>query len=422
MFYNEEDFFIYLAGKKRNRVDSHSWYLQDLCFMMGGNPPTHEVGGVGRIKVWEKGLGAAKMAYQALSDYTDYCAITGDFEFTFAYEEHLRQAFEEPVRKKMSEFKNSIVYIPDDTVIKPECLSKSGLTNTEFVKAFRDLQEIVYNIYDAIENTSPFEWGWPTWHNLTVGGIKYRRIASTIGSLANYNELDGDVMVVNRKAFLGWDWNKLEKNKSKTTLVKMAEFGFELEGIDDKSDTFKMSCTKNPYIMRVIYSFDLLRNWLGNHMDYSKIQDPATLPTPTTFHEYFDQSILVYKDVEFDGWNAYNFNDKRIARIIRNKNEKTLRLWLKNILQQDKYKQEIAALPSNIKSKFKRRTRKPCPCGETMCYKDERNEKAFEYEYEGKQYDMCEKSSFVFKDLDVELIPTYLRLLELEYGLILKMC
>jgi len=415
MFYNEEDFFIYLAEKKRSNIDAHSRYLEDLFFMLDGNPPTHEAIGEFMQRVWRKGLGAAKVAYQALEDYADYCANTGDFKFTFAYEEHLRQAFEEPVRKKMNEFKNSIMYIPSDAVINPEYLSKSGLTNDEFVKAFKDLQEIVHNIYDAIENTSPFEWGWPTWHNLTVSGIKYRRVLNTLLSLSQYNSFDGDVLVVDKKVFYAWDWNKVEKAKSKVTLVKMSELGFELEGVNDtKSETFRMSCPSNPNVMHVVCA---VGEKVGNHMDYTKVQDPATLPPPTTFHENFHKNITAYEGVEFDGWNAYNYNDKRIARIIRNKNEKTLRLWLKNILQQDKYKQEIAALPSNIKSKFKRRTRKPCPCGETMCYKDERGERVVEYTYEGDRYEMCEKNSFVFKGLDMERIPAYLRLLELEYGL-----
>jgi len=225
-------------------------------------------------------------------------------------------------------------------------------------------------------------------------------------------------MLVNRKAFFDWDWNKLKKSNSKTTLMKMAMFGFEIEDIDGKTDVFKMSCTKNPHIMRIIYSLDLTRGRLGNHIDYRKVQDPALLPPPTDFHGVFDKGILAYNGVEFDGWNAYNFNDKRIARRIKNKNEKTLRLWLKDIFSNEAHMQEVAVMPDKIKSRFKRRARKPCPCGETMCYQNERDEKVVEYTYEGEKYEMCHKNSFIFKDLEVELVPTYLRLLELEYGLV----
>jgi len=421
MFYNEEEFFVYLAEKKKGNIDAHSRYLEELFFTMDGNPPTPEALGEFMKKVWEKGLGAAKTAYQALKDYGDYCSNAGDFDFTSAYEEHIRQAFEEPVRKKMNSFKNGIEYIPDDILINSKYLGIAGLTNQEFVKAFKNLQEIVYNIYDAIENSSPFEWGWPDWQNLTVGGINFKRIANIFMSLGSYNSLDGDVMVVDRAAFFNWDWNKLEKGKSKATLVKMAEVGFALDGVDDqKAKNFRMSCPKNPSVMRVIYA---IGGNAGDHMDYRKVQDPDTLPPPTTFRGLFGENIVAYEGVRLgNGFRSgYVFDGRKIAEVRWNNSEKNLRLWLKDIFQNETFLQELDALPNNIKSKFKtRNARKPCPCGE--CYKDRRNENVIEYTYEGKQYEKCERRGFIFKvsASDTELIPIFLRLLELEYGLTLK--
>jgi hypothetical protein len=171
--------------------------------------------------------------------------------------------------------------------------------------------------------------------------------------------------------------------------------------------------------MNVIHSLEQKMEQCGNCLDYSKIQDPATLPPPTTFRGIFTKGIMEYEGIEYDDWYGYSFNGKRIARIRWDNTEKSLRLWLKNILQQEKHAQEIAALPAAIKSKLKPRAaaRKPCPCGE--CYKNERNEKVFEYTYDGNKYDMCEQRSFVFKNLDIDFIPICLRLLELEYGLVM---
>ena len=385
--------------------------------MLDGNPLTYKTIGEFMDNVWKTsggtGLGAAKKAYQALSNYSDYCANIGNNDFTSAYEEHIRHAFEEPVRKKMSEIKSGIVYIPEDTTIDPEYLTKSGLTNDEFVKAFRGLQEIVYNVYDAIEITSPFEWGWGDWQHLAVNGIDYNRIFKTIAlCLAYNNTLDDDIMIVNRKTFFSWDWNAHEKDKSKTTLVKMAEFGFELEGIDDKSDTFKVSCIRNPHIMRVIHALEGQLEKCGNLFKHQSIQDPATLPLSMTFNAIFLRTLTAYASVEaYDDGHTFWLNGKKIASITD-----ALRLWLKDIFQEEN-EREITALPGKIKSKFKRRARKPCPCGEQYCYKNNRNEKVFTYTYEGDQYEMCEKSSFIFKDLSIEFIPFYIRMLELEYGL-----
>ena len=420
MIYNEDAFLAYMADSNRTISADYGHYLNALFDMTDKKMPTVDVLNdfMGNVQTTGggKGMGARKLAYRELKDYADYCTETGEYDFVYAYEEHIRQTFEEPVRKKMNEFKSKIEYIPDGTAIDPKLLQKSGLSNDEFVKAFRDMQEIVHNIYDAIERGSPFEWGWSDWMHLTVGGIFYRRIIATLNMLAHYNELDGNTMIVCRKSFFSWDWNKLEKGNSKTTLVKMAELGFNLEGIDEKTETFKISCTINPNVMRVIHSLEQKMEQCGNSLDYRKIQDPATLPPPTNFAPLFHQKLMKYKGVEFD-WNAYYYDGKRIARLINGKKDKVLRLWLIKVLQQSEYSDAIATLSAQIKKNFIRHPKKSCPCNEPMCYKDERNEQVVEYTYEGKHYEMCHKNSFAFKDWDIDLVPVYLKLLELEYDM-----
>jgi len=419
--YNEEEFFVYLAEKKRANVHEHSRYLDELFSLTNGNPPTHETISAFMENMRKTGgglgVGAMNMAYRTLGDYADFTASTGNYDFTYAFEEYVRQAFEEPVRKKMGEFKNNIAYIPADTKIHPEILAQSGLTNEEYVSAFRVLQEKVYTIYEAIEASSPFEWGFSGGGHLTVGGIQYNRILMTLNCPAHYNELEADSLVVCRDSFFMWDWNKMDKTASTNTLKKIAEFGFVLDGIDDKkAKTFTMSCPGHPHVMRVIFT---LNENIGNEIHYNAIQDPDTLPPPTTFRGIFTKGIMEYEGIEHDDWYGYSFNGKRIARIRWDNTETSLRLWLKNVLQQEKFAKEIDVLPKAIKSKFKpRNTRKPCPCGE--CYKDERNETVFEYPFEGNWYEMCEQRSFIFKNLDAEYIPVCLRLLELEYGLVLR--
>ena len=419
--YNEEEFFVYLADKKRANVHEHSRYLDELFSLANGSPLTHETISEFMENIRKAGgglgVGAMNMAYRTLSNYAEYTASTGDFDFTHAFEAYVRQAFEEPVRKKMGEFKSNIPYIPADTKIHPDVLAQSGLTNEEYVSAFRVLQKKVYDMYEAIETSSPFEWGFPGGGHLTVGGIKYDRILMTLNCLAHYNELEADTLVVCKDSFFMWDWNKMDKTASKNTLKKMATFGFVLDGIDDvKAKIFTMSCPDHPHVMRVIFT---LNEKIGNEIHYNAIQDPATLPSPTTFRGIFTKGIMEYEGITHDDWYGYSFNGKRIARIRWDNTEKSLRLWLKNVLQDKKFAKEIDALPKALKSKFKpRNSRKPCPCGE--CYKNERNETVFEYPFEGNHYEMCEQRSFMFKNLDTEHIPVCLRLLELEYGLVLR--
>ena len=101
-----------------------------------------------------------------LNDYADFCEIESP-EFTLAFREHISVTFEGEVRKAMKSFKNSIVYIPQNTKIKSSFLG--GLTNDEFVKAFHSLQEHLYSIYDDIERSSSLEWGWTDWEGNHLG-------------------------------------------------------------------------------------------------------------------------------------------------------------------------------------------------------------------------------------------------------------
>ena len=421
MIYNEEAFFVYLAeqGRKQSNIAQSSVYLEKLMFKFDGDQPTAEIINefMENIKKTGSGtgLGTVKMAYQAISDFAAFCADTGEFDFVYAYEEHIRQAFEEPVRNKMNEWKNQIAYIPDNTKINQKYLDKAGLTNDEFVQAFRGFQEMMYKIYEAIEHSSPFAWGWADWRGLTVGGIKYNRVILAFEAMAKYHDVENGVLVVNKKNFYGYDFHKTGEGYSKEKtdlLVKgMMTAGLHIEGIEDKeSDVIKVSTPNNANVVRIIHA---VGRDTGANTDYRKVQNPATLPPPTDFRGIFNKHFLEYDGTEIN--KAYYYNGVEIAWLRWDKTEKKLAIKLKNILLSDEHKQEITIMPNKIKQKFKLRPRKPCPCGN--CYKDDRNEKVFEYTYEGISYETCEKRWFYFTNPDLGLIPIYIRLLEMEYGL-----
>jgi hypothetical protein len=185
-----------------------------------------------------------------------------------------------------------------------------------------------------------------------------------------------------------------------------------MEGVDDKkSPVFKVWHPDHPLLMHVIHAAE-------GSVDYRHVEDPASLPLPTDFIGLFGRKLGEYEGLYEEAQSVhkwYRYQDRVIARW--DNRDKSIRLWLKNILQSDKYKDGIAALPANIKTRFKQRPRKPCPCGQQHCYANDRAERVFTYTYEGVQYEMCERRSFVFKGDDVNLVPVYLRMLEWEYGL-----
>jgi hypothetical protein len=133
------------------------------------------------------------------------------------------------------------------------------LTNEEYVAAFAELQQLLGNIYEAIEQGSPFEWGWPDWRGLMVYGIDHNRVLRTMHILSD-SMLENDMITVEKKTFCTYDFNKPQANS--TLLLKgFATVGLIIEGLDDKkSTTFTMSYPDAPNVMRVwhIYFQDRL--------------------------------------------------------------------------------------------------------------------------------------------------------------------
>jgi hypothetical protein len=123
-----------------------------------------------------------RATHQILSDYADFNEAD-DPEFKRAFREHVRKTFEGDARKAMKKYKAAIVLIPDDTKIDPSLLN--GLTEAEFIQAFKALQKFIWGIYDAIGKGAPFEWGWPDWKGITSEGINHNRVMETLHSLAD---------------------------------------------------------------------------------------------------------------------------------------------------------------------------------------------------------------------------------------------
>jgi len=94
------------------------------------------------------GLGAEQDAYRFLDEYASYCGDSS--EFADAYSRHINDVFEQPAKKAVAAYKRAIRIIPDDVVIDPYYLH--GLSNNEYVTAFRALQELIHDKLYKLEN------------------------------------------------------------------------------------------------------------------------------------------------------------------------------------------------------------------------------------------------------------------------------
>jgi len=203
------------------------------------------------------GENATKTAYQFLDKYAEFCGEAS--LFAAAYRKHICETFEEPARNAVNGYKKAMVFIPEDTEIDPYFLD--GLSNDEFVTAFKALQQLVYDIYEEIERTSPFDWGWQGWQDIAAYGVWHNRIWGLLGVLAEIGHLDGNILVVDKKKLNDHDIAKQQnqlnsKAKANMIIAGFMDMGLLIEGFDDKkAETFMVSCPDTPNLITVLNAY-----------------------------------------------------------------------------------------------------------------------------------------------------------------------
>ena len=273
-----DTFVAYLIEKKRAQktIDEH----MRLFDVFGDTPPAAEEIG---IFCWGKpgaGYGSVELTarWRFLDEFAAFCeaqdtAGKTDYElpiFAAAIRTLVHDHFEGDAWRAVTKFKQEIVFIPEGTQINAQYLN--GLSNDEFVTAFRALQELIYGIYEGIEQGSPFEWGWPDWRGLTVYGINQGRVMRVFESLVG-GEIAGDTLVVDKKSFFAYDFNK-PQDRAIMLLKGFAQHGFYIEGLDDKkSATFTVSCPDSPNVVQVVQSYF---RWRANPEGCRKCSEGCT--------------------------------------------------------------------------------------------------------------------------------------------------
>ena len=197
---HETHFVEYLIEQKRtqNSIDNFMGEFESFCAVQ---PNPEEIGKF----AWRKGsVTGVKPTYSFLEAFADFCEARKDeYLKLLLYGDtiriHIRDHFEGEAWQAVTNYKNTMMFIPEDTQIDTQYLG--GLTNEEYIKAFGDLQRLIYAFYEAIENGSPFEWGWADWSRLTVYGINHNRVIRTIHILSDSDLVD-DKLVVEKKLFL----------------------------------------------------------------------------------------------------------------------------------------------------------------------------------------------------------------------------
>jgi len=149
-----------------------------------------------------------------------------------------------------------------------------------------------------------------------------------------------------------------------------------------------------------------IEQWIKDQANYNGFSEKLK-----EFYIAFWECSQKYKQIKFDG--EYYYKSKRIARIMNTGYEAIrtdFRLSLK-LPKPNKYTDFLITLPENIQQSFKSNQcwcnplREPCKL-------------RLHWEFDGQKYFGCSCWCFMFTDFDVNHVPSYWKILELEYGLV----
>jgi len=254
-------------GRKQNFIDQCKLLMEQLQKDLNEAESIHAA--IGKFILRDQGFKHLDNSYMFLGDYATFCEGDDD-EFAETIRNVCNDIYAHAARRAMDILRSHVVPIPQDTKINPTLLN--GLTNEEFVDAFRTLQEIVLAIYDEIEKV-PAEWGWHHSAALWAGGNggHHNRVMKILGLLVGSGQPDGNTEIIDKKHFGLFDFTK--KENGRTMLPGLRNVGFELEGLEDKkSKSFSFSCPDTPNVVPVLRGF--MQNWF-QIFSYRVVEDPA---------------------------------------------------------------------------------------------------------------------------------------------------
>jgi len=159
---HRDSFAMYLNEKKRaQKIITEHMQLFDI--FGDTKPTTEEIGSFVKQGTWH-GSVELTAGWRFLDEFAAFCETKkagdqADYElpiFAAAIRTLIHEHFEGDAWRAVTKYKQEIVFIPEGTLIDRQYLN--GLDNDEFVAAFKALQELIYGIYEGIEQGSPLAW------------------------------------------------------------------------------------------------------------------------------------------------------------------------------------------------------------------------------------------------------------------------
>ena len=318
---NKQEYLDFLTKKRRTRD------FEKVAYMLGwlearlvsGTPIIEAVDELIR-DMWGGYVSRDKNTFQILSDYAEFCKDSYP-AFYDGFCEYVRQTFEGDARKAVLAFRDGMVFIPDGVKIADEYLY--DMTEQEYIAAFRALLKFLCKVYNAVAESSPFEWGWPDWKELTFEGIVHNRVIMTLHAMVQSGHVENNVLIVDKERFVEF-CKKASLGNVDLLLKGFCEYGMDIIGLDDKSPCLLVSLShcdekksydqegcfraveipNNQNIVAVLWSYFTRPDKGDGHIRYFSyrfVEDPTTQTHETLFLAKADSEPTHIREIYY--WN-----------------------------------------------------------------------------------------------------------------------
>jgi hypothetical protein len=349
-------------------------------------------------------------------------------------------------QKKAMEKRDKIIFIPENTIIKKECLA--GVDNDAFVKCFRHMQDMAYHVYDDMIT------------NFAEYGIKgeinkdgYFNLVSCFGDvlyqIALLGELGNGMLAVNINRFK----ERTKKHKYNLIINRLRDNGFDVTNHNGKvfikgEDYFTLSYPDMPEVVNVLKSYALLMEGYLNgvkpsylfymtdiynfaNFQYRFVEDESTreYPNPvfTTEIDLYsenDKKLLCWLYDEADKFSYtlgtglatvldFRKGSKSFLSLTEDENKKiNTRIILRKVI--DTHMKMLYALPNYLQESFTVSTCSYCNGRKTT---EGKCNMRIDYNWYDQPMRGCAYHSSKFPDIKYEDLPLILDLFKVEFNI-----
>ena len=197
-----DDYIMFLSKKHKNpkTIDERTQFIKEMHQFFNDNNLTGIIENISKFfktKAWSAVLYGKLFA--CMEEYVPFikteCKDVEAVAFAETISSFMQSIYLKTALDYVENKKKYILLIPEGVKINPIYLSE--LDNDQFVTEFRNLQQLIINIYSDICDV-PFDWGYPDFY-VTDG--YYNRLNDILLAFAFYGTYNNGILSVNSKEF-----------------------------------------------------------------------------------------------------------------------------------------------------------------------------------------------------------------------------